>query len=82
MTGKQVRAARLEAAAGWYAELQDDNIAPDVWERFRLWESDPLNAAAFREIEATLEVLDRSKLGRRPGRAKLSKAWVLISAEN
>ena len=67
MTGEQVRAARLEAAAGWYAELQDDNLAPDVWERFRLWESDPENAAAFREIEATLAVLDRSK--RRGGRA-------------
>lgn len=64
MTGNTTRAARLEAAAGWYAELQDDALAADVWERFCLWERDPANAAAFREIEATLAVLDRSRFAR------------------
>lgn len=64
MTGNTTRAARLEAAAGWYAELQDEALAADVWERFCLWERDPANAAAFREIEATLAVLDRSRFAR------------------
>ena len=44
------RAARLEAAAGWYAELQDEALAAEVGERFCLWELGPANAAAFREI--------------------------------
>ncbi len=64
MTGNTSRAARLEAAAGWYAELQDEALAADVWERFCLWERDPANAAAFREIEAALAVLDRSRFAR------------------
>ena len=64
MTGNTTRAARLEAAAGWYAELQDEALAADVWERFCLWERDPANAAAFREIEATLAALDRSRFAR------------------
>ncbi len=80
MTDRQVRAARLEAAAGWYAELQDEDLAPDVWERFRLWERDPANAQAFREIEAALTVLDRSKVARRPGQGTRIRAFAWTGA--
>ena len=68
MTGKDSRAARLEAAAGWYAELQDDHAGQDVWIRFLAWERDPANAAAFRQVEAALETLDRTRF-RAPRRA-------------
>jgi transmembrane sensor len=67
-TGKQDHAARLEAAASWYAELQDESALPEDWQRFLAWERDPANAAAFREIEASLNLLDRTRLAR--GRAK------------
>ena len=61
MTGKEARAARLEAAAGWYAELQDAHAGHDVWIRFLAWERDPATAAAFRQVEAALETLDRTR---------------------
>ena len=68
MTGITERAARLKAAAGWYAELQDETLTPDVWQRFLIWERDPANAAAFRQVEAGLETLDRTRFSR-PARA-------------
>lgn len=68
MTGKSERAARLTAAAGWYAELQDQAVTADVWQRFLIWERDPANAAAFRQVEAGLEALDRTRFTR-PARA-------------
>ena len=45
MSDSQSPAARREAAAGWYAELQDEHLAEDVWRRFLAWERDPRNAA-------------------------------------
>ena len=66
MSDSQSPAARREAAAGWYAELQDEHLAEDVWRRFLAWERDPRNAAAFREIEAALSVIDRARLSLRP----------------
>ncbi|WP_162786445.1 FecR family protein [Hyphomonas sp. CACIAM 19H1] len=68
MTGKTERTARLTAAAGWYAELQDQAVTPDVWQRFLIWERDPANAAAFRQVEAGLDALDRTRFTR-PARA-------------
>ena len=68
MSDSQSPAARREAAAGWYAELQDEHLAEDVWRRFLAWERDPLNAAAFREIEAAVAVLDRTRLAARAPR--------------
>jgi transmembrane sensor len=65
MTGKDTPAERLKTAAGWYADLQDEHVPADVWRRFLIWERDPANAAAFRQIEAGLEVLDRSRFARR-----------------
>lgn len=77
MTGKTERAARLKAAAGWYAELQDEAVTPDVWQRFLIWERDPANAAAFRQVEAGLEALDRTRFTR-PARtvpARRATVW-------
>lgn len=70
--------ARLKAAAGWYAELQDEDLAADVWRRFVAWEQDPANAAAFREIEASLEILDRTKLAqlRLERRKRVPVLWI------
>jgi len=68
MTGRQDEATRRETAALWYTELQDPGVSPDTWEAFLKWESDPANAAAYREIEAALGVIDRTSLSR-PGSA-------------
>lgn len=73
MTEKEARAARLEAAAGWYAELQDETLAADVWQRFLAWERDPANAAAFAQIEASLSLLDRTRFAR--ARRSQPRAW-------
>lgn len=54
--------SRVKAAARWYAELQAADIEPGTWDAFRAWERDPLNAAAFRQIERSLDVLDRTSL--------------------
>lgn len=70
MSDSQSPAARREAAAGWYAELQDEHLAEDVWRRFLAWERDPLNAAAFREIEEAVAVLDRTRLAARAPRRR------------
>lgn len=56
---------RLRKAAEWYAELQEPELSHEKWEAFEAWESHPANAAAFREIERSLVVVDRSAFGRR-----------------
>ena len=77
---RQAHSDRLDAAARWYADLQGADAGAPIWDAFRAWEQDPLNAAAFRDIEAALATLDRSSLARkvaapvrRPGRAG---AWL------
>ncbi|WP_300378296.1 FecR domain-containing protein [Henriciella sp.] len=55
---------RLRTASEWYAELQEPDLDHETWEAFAAWESDPANAAAFREIERSLVVLDRTGFGR------------------
>ena len=59
MTESQDRKDRRKAAAHWFAELQADDLAPETWTAFLAWEKDPHNAAAFREIEATVGIIDR-----------------------
>jgi transmembrane sensor len=61
------QASRREAAARWYAELQDPGAGAGTWDAFRDWERDPVNAAAFREVEAALSTLDRTSLAARRG---------------
>tara|TARA_R110000850_G_scaffold55807_1_gene131846 strand:+ start:110 stop:1144 length:1035 start_codon:yes stop_codon:yes gene_type:complete len=51
---------KLGEAARWYSDLQDPDVSIETWEDFLDWEGDPQNAAAFREIEASLVVLDRT----------------------
>jgi len=68
------------SGAGWYAELQDEGLAADVWERFCLWERDPANAAAFREIEAALAVLDRSRFARPKASRRTLKIFAWMGA--
>lgn len=65
----------LREAARWYAELQDEAAGPDLWRRFLAWERRPGNAAAFRQIEASLAALDRARAGgvRQPPRRRA--AW-------
>lgn len=53
-------AGRIEEAARWYAELQDERAGPALWQAFEAWEADPANAEAFRQIEASLRALDRT----------------------
>lgn len=60
MSGDNQENAR-KAAARWYAELQDAEADPALWQRFLIWERDPVNAAAFRQIEAALSTLDRTR---------------------
>lgn len=60
MSGDSQENAR-KAAARWYAELQDAEADPALWQRFLIWERDPVNAAAFRQIEAALSTLDRTR---------------------
>lgn len=59
MSGDNQEDAR-KAAARWYAELQDAEVDPALWQRFLIWERDPGNATAFRQIEAALSTLDRT----------------------
>jgi transmembrane sensor len=82
-TGKQDHAARLEAAASWYAELQDESASPQDWQRFLAWERDPANAAAFREIEASLSLLDRTRLASGQQKRAMpggSRVWIGAAA--
>lgn len=60
MSSDQEASAR-KAAARWYAELQDAEADPALWQRFLVWERDPLNAESFRQIEAALSTLDRTR---------------------
>ncbi|WP_065382876.1 FecR family protein [Hyphomonas sp. ND6WE1B] len=60
MTDKKDEADRRETAALWYTELQDPEVEPEVWNTFLEWERDPSNAAAYREIETALGVIDRT----------------------
>jgi transmembrane sensor len=60
MTCSKDHPGRLGAAARWYSDLQDPDVTIETWEDFLDWEGDPQNAAAFREIEASLVVLERT----------------------
>ena len=63
---KDQEAGRLKAAARWYAELQDPHADEDTWDAFRAWEADPANEAAFRQVEAGLQLADRTVLSAGP----------------
>lgn len=63
---KDQEAGRLKAAARWYAELQDPHTDEDIWDAFRAWEADPANEAAFRQVEAGLQLADRTALSAAP----------------
>lgn len=77
-------ADRRKAAARWYAELQSPEAGDGTWDAFRIWEQDPANAAAFREIESALATLDRSSFAaRRLSRRKMaarSRGWLIAAA--
>lgn len=81
---KQEHSDRLDIAARWYAELQASDTDVGVWDAFRAWEKDPLNAAAFREIEAALSAIDRTSLGRsesaRDQQGRRAGAWLAAMA--
>ena len=62
MTDSQEDAARREAAAQWFAELQAPDVTPETWEAFLAWEMNLANAAAYREVEAAMRTLDQSSL--------------------
>jgi len=60
---KDETASRLKTAAHWYAELREPDADHRTWDAFRAWEgSDPANRAAFRQVEASLSLLERSSL--------------------
>ncbi|KCZ47937.1 FecR domain-containing protein [Hyphomonas sp. CY54-11-8] len=87
MTDKRGEAARRETAALWFAELQAADVSQAIWERFLEWERDPANAAAYREIETTLGILDQTSLSQaetgsetRPGRGRKSALLALAAA--
>ncbi|WP_367274685.1 FecR/PupR family sigma factor regulator [Henriciella sp.] len=65
---------RLRAAARWYAQLTEPHLSEETWQTFQAWEVNPANAAAFREIERSLAVLDRTGLGKW-GRGEGASAW-------
>ena len=60
MTCSKDHPGRLGEASRWYSDLQDPDVSIETWEDFLDWEGDPQNAAAFREIEASLVVLERT----------------------
>jgi transmembrane sensor len=87
MTDRQDEADRRETAARWFAELQAPDVRPETWESFLEWESDPANATAYREIEATIGVIDRTSLSRpgqkhqsEPGRGRRPVVLTLTAA--
>jgi len=87
MTDGEDEATRRETAAFWYTELQAPDVSPAMWESFLEWESDPANAAAYREIEATIGVIDRTSLSRpdqnhrsEPGRSRKPVVLALAAA--
>jgi len=65
MNDNDEETGRLDAAARWYSELQDPDVDLETWDAFRAWERDPDNEAAYRQIEASLAIVDR---GLRAGR--------------
>ena len=65
MNDNDEETGRLDAAARWYSELQDPDVDLETWDAFRAWERDPDNAEAYRQIEASLAIVDR---GLRAGR--------------
>lgn len=72
-----------KAAARWYAELQDTEADPALWQRFLAWERDPVNAAAFRQIEAALSTLDRTRYAAPGARTKSGGSrnrWPVLAA--
>mgnify|MGYP003627991367 CR=1 FL=1 len=69
MNDNDEETGRLDAAARWYSALQDPDVTLETWDAFRAWERDPDNAAAYREIEASLALVDR---GLRAGRGMAS----------
>lgn len=91
MTESQDRKDRRKAAAQWFAELQAEDLSPGTWAAFLAWEKNPQNAAAFREIEAAVGVIDRvprtrpeatqpAKAGFRLNRRRPLTAWVAAAA--
>ncbi|WP_290946954.1 FecR domain-containing protein [Hyphomonas sp.] len=84
MTDQKDEAKRRETAALWYTELQNPDVSPDTWEAFLEWEKDPANAAAYREIESLLGLLDRTSLGgpasANPGRGRKPVLLALAAA--
>jgi transmembrane sensor len=88
MTDIEEDTGRLDAAARWYSELQREDVEVETWDEFLAWERDPLNAAAFRQIQANLAIIDRSlRAGARtagsgpqaktpPGSALRKRAWL------
>ena len=83
MTEKD-EANRRETAALWYTELQDPDVSPDTWDAFLEWENDLANARAYREIESTIGVLDRTSLkspkDKSPGRDRNPVILALAAA--
>lgn len=81
---REDHADRRKAAARWYAELQSPETGDGTWDAFRIWEQDPANAAAFREIESALATLDRSSIAARrlsrPESATRSRGWLIAAA--
>lgn len=65
MNDNDAETGRLDAAARWYSALQDPDVDLETWDAFRAWERDPDNAAAYRQIEASLAIVDQ---GLRAGR--------------
>ncbi|MEZ5987097.1 MAG: FecR domain-containing protein [Hyphomonas sp.] len=62
MTAREDEADRRETAARWFAELQAPDVRPETWDAFLEWEKDPANAAAYRDIETALRIIDRTSL--------------------
>lgn len=78
MSGDDTEPARREAAR-WYAELQDEAAGPEVWHRFLVWERQPGNAAAFRQIEAALSTLDRVRFAGTPEKKTSLARWPMAA---
>jgi transmembrane sensor len=84
MTDQKDEAARRDTAALWYTELQDPDVSPDTWEAFLEWEKHPANAEAYREIESTIGIIDRTGLNtpetKSPGRDRKPVLLALAAA--
>ena len=72
---KDETASRLKEAAHWYGELREPDADAQTWDAFRAWEgSDPAHAAAFRQVEASLNLLAGSSLAAPPGPGSRSRS--------